>query len=641
MTPPPHDGRVTVRLDSEGDAAGFRAAARRLLRAGVEPERVSWTVAGAVVDDLFGAGDVDFDVDGAAQRRLEDSFEDAIQDATDDAAEDATAGTAEGGVAGLVEGAMGSSINDTVYRSIDVSIPGSIDSVAGPAPSVAPGHPTAPTLSLPAALVRVIDQAALHADRDRHALLYRLAWRLLHEPMLRHDPLDPDRLRAEQMARAVRREMHKMTAFVRFRPIAETMAEQVVEQVVEQNLEQDVEQNVEQGVGVAEQGVEHVAEPAADDPIAEPIASPADAGQGDSDPEVTRLSRVRHVAWFEPEHHVVEATAPFFARRFARMDWAILTPDRCVRWDGRELHFGPGARRDQAPAADDAERLWLIYYESIFNPARLKLAMMRKEMPRRYWKNLPEAVLIAPLAARAAERSGAMVAQGGTLPARRRGNASLALRHVPAGDAASPLLSLKDIGAATERCRLCPIGANATQAVPGEGPSNASLMIVGEQPGDQEDLRGQPFVGPAGRLLDRAFARLGWVRETLYLTNAVKHFKFELRGRRRLHKTPAQQEAAACLHWLESEIALIMPAAIIALGATAARSLLGRAVAVTTERGWHRRADGLPVLVTLHPAALLRMDDPAAAGEVFEQWLADLALANPKFPGPRSAFLLE
>jgi probable DNA metabolism protein len=518
MNPRPPEGALTVRLDSDDDAAGFRAAARRLLRAGVRPERVRWCVAGAAIDDLFG------DVDGEGDTG------------------DATAIGEAGGPTGAEAG------------------------------SAALALASAP--ALPAPLVRVIEQAALHADRDRHGLLYRLAWRLLHEPALRHDPLDPDRLRAEQMARAVRREMHKMTAFVRFRPISDTV----------------------------------------------------DAGAGDR--QGTRLSHVSHVAWFEPEHHVVEATAPFFARRFAQMDWAILTPSRCVRWDGRELQFGPGARRDEAPGADAAEGLWLTYYQSIFNPARLKLAMMRKEMPRRYWKNLPEAVLIEPLARRAAERSGQMVEQGGSLPARRRGAASAALRQVPGVDEAQPLITLEDVGAGAERCRRCPIGAHATQAVPGVGPAHARLMVVGEQPGDQEDLRGQPFVGPAGRLLDRAFERLGWPRETLYLTNAVKHFKFELRGQRRLHKTPAQQEAAACLHWLDSEIALIRPAAIVALGATAARSLLGRAVAVTSERGWHRRADGLPVLVTLHPAALLRMD-PGDADAAFDSWVADLALAGP------------
>jgi DNA polymerase len=149
-------------------------------------------------------------------------------------------------------------------------------------------------------------------------------------------------------------------------------------------------------------------------------------------------------------------------------------------------------------------------------------------------------------------------------------------------------------------------------------------MLVGEVPGDQEDLQGHPFVGPAGKLLFRATDSLGWPRESLFVTNAVKHFKFELRGKRRIHKTPSQREAAACLHWLEDEIGLVEPRAAIALGATAARSSMGRTVAVTRERGhWLRREDGLRVLVTLHPSALLRIrgEEREAA---YEQWLGDL-----------------
>ncbi len=178
-----------------------------------------------------------------------------------------------------------------------------------------------------------------------------------------------------------------------------------------------------------------------------------------------------------------------------------------------------------------------------------------------------------------------------------------------------------------QRCRACPIGQSATQAVDGEGPPRARLMLVGEQPGDQEDLHGRPFVGPAGQLLDRALAQLGWSRQALYLTNAVKHFKFELRGKRRLHKTAAQQEAAACLQWLEHELALVAPQAVIALGATAARALLGHAVSITTLRGqWLLRADGLQVLVVGHPSALLRIDrsDFDAA---FAAWIDDLRQA--------------
>ena len=177
-------------------------------------------------------------------------------------------------------------------------------------------------------------------------------------------------------------------------------------------------------------------------------------------------------------------------------------------------------------------------------------------------------------------------------------------------------------------CRECPIGEFATQSVIGEGRLKARLMLVGEQPGDQEDLQGHPFVGPAGKLLDRALEAVGVPRDAVFVSNAVKHFKYELRGKRRIHKSPTQREAAACLHWLEDEIALVKPRALVALGATAARSLMGHQVAVTAERGkWLERADGMKVLVTLHPSALLRMD-PSEREEAFAAFVADLKKAR-------------
>jgi uracil-DNA glycosylase family protein len=198
------------------------------------------------------------------------------------------------------------------------------------------------------------------------------------------------------------------------------------------------------------------------------------------------------------------------------------------------------------------------------------------------------------------------------------------LAEAPAGARAQALQAQRTAAAG---CRECPIGANATQMVWGEGPIGAPLMLVGEQPGDQEDLQGRPFVGPAGRVLDRAFAELDWDRSVAYVTNAVKHFKYEPRGKRRMHKTPAQREADACQHWLESEIALVQPKAIVALGSTAARQLLGRPVAVMRQRGQLlQRDDGRPVLVTLHPSALLRTD-PQDRAAAYAAWLADLRLA--------------
>lgn len=480
--------------------------------------------------------------------------------------------------------------DEVVWQTPGHPAPELWQSEAPPTPAPAPtsrrplGGSGPARLVVPPAFITLCEKVVLHQDPQRFALLYRLLWRLVHERGLRQDPLDPDRLRARQMLQSVRRDMHKMKAFVRFRPV----------------------------------------------------------GQPEGEPPLS-------VAWFEPEHHIVEAVAPFFVRRFTQMHWAILTPECSVRWtpappDGPplagegalpgELEFGPGASRTQAPGPDEGEALWLTYYAHIFNPARLKLSMMTREMPRKYWSNLPEAQLIAPLAAQAAERTGRMVQAAASTPRRR-----IPIRApLPAADdAGDPRETLASLAQATDRCRDCPIGEHATQSVFGEGALHPPLMLVGEQPGDQEDLAGHPFVGPAGRLLDRALEELGWARESLYLTNAVKHFKFELRGTRRIHKSPGQREVLACQQWLEREIALVRPRAFVALGATAARALIGRAVPVTTERGqWLRGPDDIPVLVTLHPSALLR-GDPAERDTAWRAWLDDLARASSYLAGEEGA----
>ena len=193
------------------------------------------------------------------------------------------------------------------------------------------------------------------------------------------------------------------------------------------------------------------------------------------------------------------------------------------------------------------------------------------------------------------------------------------------------IATLDRLKAATMACRECPIGFIATQSVIGEGRLKARLMLVGEQPGDQEDLAGHPFVGPAGKLLSRALEAAGIPREQTFVSNAVKHFKFELRGKRRIHKSPTQREIAACHHWLEDEIALVRPAALVALGASAARSLFGRATPVLANRGqWLPRPDGLQVLVTLHPSALLRVD-PEGREAAIEAFVQDLRQAQRLF----------
>ena len=454
--------------------------------------------------------------------------------------------------------------------------------------------------AVPRSFIALARRVVLHSAPGRFDALYALLWRLVHEPGLRHDPLDADLLRLRQMARAVQRDAYKMRAFVRFRP-------------------------------VQDHGATDVTEPAQDVTL--------------------------HVAWFEPEHDVLEAVAPWFARRFAGMRLAILTPRRSVRWSPghQRLHFGHGAERAQAPAADAGEALWLTYYRHIFNPARLNLPLMRQHMPRKYWANLPEAAAIADLAAEANERTAGMLAQAAH---QSDGATSLQNQELLAPDeqALAPVFTpetravaatikatpitfvarppppapatLGGLHATVQACAACPLSACATQAVNGAGPLRARLMLVGEQPGDQEDLAGRPFVGPAGQLLNQALAQAGLDRGELFLTNAVRHFKHELRGKRRIHKTPGQREAAACRPWLLQEIELVQPTALLALGATAARALLGPGVTLAEVRGrWWPGPGGRPVLVTWHPAALLRLP-PERKRDGWRQWLADLRTAS-------------
>ena len=190
--------------------------------------------------------------------------------------------------------------------------------------------------------------------------------------------------------------------------------------------------------------------------------------------------------------------------------------------------------------------------------------------------------------------------------------------------AAAPLNAVRT---RARRCKACPLWANATQTVFGEGPPRATVMLVGEQPGDREDLAGRPFVGPAGRMLDRALAEAGLDREELYVTNAVKHFKNEPRGKRRIHKKPSDAEIDACNQWLERELYLVEPRLIVALGATAARALFGRATPIERNRGRVLgRAGGAPVLVTVHPSSLLRVPEEYKAA-AYRRFVDDLRKA--------------
>lgn len=328
-----------------------------------------------------------------------------------------------------------------------------------------------------------------------------------------------------------------------------------------------------------------------------------------------------YVAWFEPEYAILRANAPFFIGRFATMRWTIMTPIGSLTWDGNTLHEGSAMDKAQVPPDDAAEDLWRTYYAAIFNPARLKVDAMVKEMPRRYWKNLPEAVLIPDLIAGAQAREAAMVD---------RGNDAFADVPLPQ--------TLNAIAEGITQCQRCAIGCNGTRAVMGEGPQQARVMLLGEAPGDCEEREGRPFIGPAGQVLRDHLAAAGWDSSDVYVTSAVRHFKYRdtvgVRGKFRLHQNPTAAEIDHCRWWLDHEIRLVNPRLVIALGASAARALTGRTMNVKANRGKiFPLPDGRQMLLTYHPSYLLRLtgDARADAERVFAGDLRSArALMEPK-----------
>ncbi len=338
----------------------------------------------------------------------------------------------------------------------------------------------------------------------------------------------------------------------------------------------------------------------------------------------------RFVAWYEPDHDTLEWAAEHFADRMGKTSFLIATPDRAALWDGNALSFqatpaGIVARPPVLETRDDGRQdatrtaLWLTYYRSIFNPARLNERALVQHMPVRRWSGLPEAALIPELIG--AARGGAQrVGQAATV-GQRDGHAIRAevVNGKPVG--AADLSTVAD-------CRRCPLWKNATMAVPGEGPAHARLMIVGEQPGDQEDLAGRVFVGPAGQVLNQALDRAGIARADIYLTNAVKHFKWEPRGKRRIHKTPQQQEMLACRHWLEAEMTTVRPLVIVTLGATALSSVVAQRVSLSEHLNEPIAHDGRWIVPTYHPAFALRQTDSAGRDRALDAIVVGLKRAQ-------------
>ena len=444
--------------------------------------------------------------------------------------------------------------------------------MAGEAPGLFGGEAPVPAPGLsfpvPRAFVELAEIAIRHRDAERFALLYRTLWRITHgEPALMQMATDPDILRLSAMTKSVRRDAHKMHAFLRFR-------------------------------------------------------------------QVETESGTRHIAWFEPDHHIEEAEAGFFIRRFAQLRWSIVTPKRSLHWAGQEIALGPGGRRADVPADDAVAPLWRAYYAAIFNPARLKPGAMRAEMPRKYWRNLPEAADIPRLMAEAPQRVAAMLARDAMAPKPNRQKPATAPRVEPdmdlldAGtDRNAALAALARELAA--RQDLPDFARRATQPVFGEGPLDAPLMFVGEQPGDEEDIQGRPFVGPAGRLFNRALEAAGIVRDAAYVTNAVKHFRFTPSGKRRLHQAPDAGDIAYYRPFLLREIGIVGPRLLVGMGATALRALTGKPVPVMQARGTLLPGpDGIPLFATVHPSYLLRIPDEEDQKRAYAAFVEDLRAAK-------------
>lgn len=412
---------------------------------------------------------------------------------------------------------------------------------------------------VPKGFIEAAEAAICHCDPDRFALLYRVLWRLQEERNLLQVTSDPDVSHLVKLIKNVRRDSHKMKAFVRFREV--------------------------------------------------------EAGQE---------GRRRFVAWFEPEHFIVARTAGFFQRRFTDMDWLIATPKGSAAWNGRELKTSgePAARSN---AEDETDELWRTYFANIFNPARVKIRAMQSEMPKKYWKNMPEASLIPDLIAGAEKRVAEMAARQASQPPafHERLQAQWRTREEEVADSLPPLERLRQEAAG---CTRCPLHCHATQTVFGEGPDHAAIMFVGEQPGDTEDLAGRPFIGPAGQVFDEAVTAAGIERGHVYVTNAVKHFKYEKRGKRRIHIRPDAGEVAHCRWWVTQEIEIVRPRIVVALGATAYLSLTGESRPIAEVRGMPiPMQEGRMLLVTTHPSAILRMPDPDLKARSLAAFRSDLS----------------
>ncbi|HEY1187591.1 MAG TPA: TIGR03915 family putative DNA repair protein, partial [Gemmata sp.] len=310
------------------------------------------------------------------------------------------------------------------------------------------------------------------------------------------------------------------------------------------------------------------------------------------------------VAWHRPDHRIVRRAAPFFRRRFPEMHWSVLTPDESVTWNGAELHFGPGVRAQDAPLPDVLEEMWKAYYRATFNPARVKVRAMKKELPVRHWATLPEAALIPDLLAGAAERVSAMVRHN-------EGTRS-------AADSLPAARDLDSLRAAARDCTACGLCGPSAPAAFGAGPTDARIVLVGDQPHPS---------GAADGLLAAALEGAGIDRAAVYRTSAVKQTALAERAGVREPRRASPREAGACRPWLLAELAALRPRVIVCLGPLAAKAVLGPLFRFAGHRGEVFQIGGALAIATHHPATALRVPADARA-EVRAELIRHLARAQ-------------
>ena len=386
---------------------------------------------------------------------------------------------------------------------------------------------------------------AVHRDGRRWNLLYRMLWRLNHgEPHLLEVETDDDTLLLQRMVKSVGRDIHKMHAFVRFRKVEE---------------------------------------------------------EGTNDP--------LYLAWHCPDHAIFKLAAPFFARRFKTMRWSILTPDGSAYWDGKRLDFGPGVSATMAPKAhDDLETLWRSYYGAIFNPARVKTTAMKREMPVRHWRTLPETTMIPELLADSAQRVATMLAQ----------QPSSAAPYVPTQPA-----SYESLEQAAQGCAGCDLGKSGCKVNFGHGSPQARIVVVADQAGDRLD---SPALHPlALALLFDELAELGISAQHILVTYAVKHTKFKHHDPKQPIQRIQARDVAACRPWLGAEFAYLKPDVIVCLGSAAALAVLGRVSRLQEDRGrWLSSGWNARILVTDHPASILAITDSEEQAAACASFRTDL-----------------